>query len=120
MPEKSSYALDGIDRLIHEKARLSILSSLAAHPAGLVFTDLKDLCRLTDGNLSRHLTILQEARLISIHKSFQNNRPQTIARLSPLGQKRFTEYLTELEQIVSSALKSKRHPAPTPVRPKPA
>ena len=58
------FAYEGLDRVIHEKARLSIVTSLATHPGGLIFNDLKDLCALTDGNLSRHLQILSEAGLI--------------------------------------------------------
>ena len=53
------FAYEGLDRVIHEKARLSIVTSLATHPGGLIFNDLKDLCALTDGNLSRHLHILE-------------------------------------------------------------
>ena len=49
------YAYDGLDRVLHEKARLGIVTSLAARADGLLFTDLKNLCHLTDGNLSRHL-----------------------------------------------------------------
>jgi len=57
------FAYEGLDRVIHEKARLSVLTSLAAHPKGLVFGTLKQMCGLTDGNLSRHLQVLEEARL---------------------------------------------------------
>ena len=60
------FAYEGLDRVIHEKARLSVLTSLAAHPNGLLFGDLKQLCGLTDGNLSRHLQVLQEAKLVTI------------------------------------------------------
>jgi DNA-binding HxlR family transcriptional regulator len=58
------FAYDGLDRVIHEKARLSVLTSLVAHPKGLVFGELKRLCALTDGNLSRHLQVLHEASLV--------------------------------------------------------
>ena len=61
-----SYA--GLDRVMHEKARLGILASLAAHAGGLLFNDLKQLCSLTDGNLSRHLAVLSEAGLVEIWK----------------------------------------------------
>src|SRR3954463_6426901 len=86
------FAYDGIDRVIHEKARLSIVASLASHPDGLQFNDLKDLCTLTDGNLSRHLAVLQEAGLVDVKKSFKNNRPQTWCKLTAAGKKRFAEY----------------------------
>src|ERR1019366_1696723 len=60
------FAYDGLDRVIHEKARLSVLTSLVAHPKGLIFGDLRQMCGLTDGNLSRHLQVLQEAGLVAI------------------------------------------------------
>jgi len=81
------FAYEGLDRVIHEKARLSIVTSLATHPAGLIFNDLKDLCALTDGNLSRHLQILSEAGLIQIWKGFKDNRPQTLCMLTDDGRK---------------------------------
>lgn len=97
------FAYDGLDRIIHEKARLSVLTSLIAHPRGLVFGDLKQLCGLSDGNLSRHLQILQEAGLVDITKGFDNNRPQTTCRISATGRKQYLEYLTVLEQVVRDA-----------------
>jgi len=71
------FAYAGLDRVIHERARLSVLTSLVAHPKGLLFADLKQLCALTDGNLSRHLQVLQEAKLVEVLKGFNHNRPQT-------------------------------------------
>jgi DNA-binding transcriptional ArsR family regulator len=97
------FAYEGIDRVIHEKARLSIVASLAAHPEGLVFNDLKELCALTDGNLSRHLAVLQEAGVVKVEKSFQGNRPQTWCKLTGAGRKRFAEYVGELERVVADA-----------------
>ncbi len=102
------FAYEGLDRVIHEKARLSIVTSLTTHPAGLLFNDLKDLCALTDGNLSRHLQILAEAGLIQIWKSFKDNRPQTLCRLTELGRKRFLEYVTVLENVVTDALSTEK------------
>lgn len=98
------YSFDGIDRVLHEKARLGILTSLLAHRDGLVFGQLRDLCALTDGNLSRHLTTLQEAGLVEIWKGFKGKRPQTLVRLTAEGRKRFLEYLSLLESIVNGAL----------------
>ena len=112
------YAYDGLDRVMHEKARLGILTSLAARADGLLFTDLKDLCQLTDGNLSRHLTVLQEAGLVEIWKGFKGRRPQTLCRLTDDGRKRFVEYVSVLENVVSDALeaakdgRNKKRPAP--------
>jgi DNA-binding MarR family transcriptional regulator len=97
------FAYDGLDRVIHEKARLSVLTSLVAHPKGLVFGDLKQMCGLTDGNLSRHLQVLDEARLIAIEKGYDHNRPQTICRITAQGRRRYLEYLKVLEQVVQDA-----------------
>lgn len=100
------FAYDGLQRVIHEKARLSIMASLAAHPEGLLFNDLKALCALTDGNLSRHLQLLQESELVEVWKGFKNNRPQTLCRLTADGRKRFLEYIAELEKVVADAMES--------------
>ena len=101
--EQGRFAYEGLDRVIHEKARLSVLTSLVAHPRGLVFGDLKQMCGLTDGNLSRHLQVLQEAGLVAIEKGYDHNRPQTVVRLTPDGRARYLEYLEVLEQVVRDA-----------------
>ena len=103
---EAPFAFDGLDRVMHEKARLGVLASLMAHPNGLAFADLKQLCGLTDGNLSRHLQVLQEAGLVEISKAFENNRPQTTCRLTRSGRKRFLDYLAVLEQVVRDAAKT--------------
>lgn len=108
------FAYDGLDRVIHEKARLGIVASLATHPSGLVFNDLKELCSLTDGNLSRHLQILSEAGLVQIWKGFKDNRPQTLCQLTDDGRRRFVEYVGVLENVVTDALGAAKQPAATP------
>ena len=100
------FAFEGLDRVMHEKARLGLLSSLVAHPKGLAFSDLKQLCGLTDGNLSRHLQVLQEAGLVEISKSFEGNRPQTLCVLTRSGRRRFLDYLALLEQLVRDAART--------------
>lgn len=100
---KGRFSYEGLDRVIHEKARLSVLTSLAAHPKGLPFPDLKRLCGLTDGNLSRHLSVLNEADLVSLEKGISQNRPQTVCRLTNSGRERFVGYLAVLEQVVRDA-----------------
>jgi DNA-binding transcriptional ArsR family regulator len=97
------FAYEGLDRVIHERARLSILTSLITNPKGVTFNDLKRLCSLTDGNLSRHLRVLKMARIIEIAKGYESNRPTTICRITPAGRKRYLEYLTTLEQVVRDA-----------------
>lgn len=104
------YAYDGLDRIIHEKARLSIVASLAGHSEGLLFNELKELCALTDGNLSRHLAILQEADIVQTWKGTRNKRPQTLARLTHQGRLRFLEYVTRLERVVADASRLTEQP----------
>jgi DNA-binding transcriptional ArsR family regulator len=98
------FAYDGLERVLHEKARLGILTSLVTRPEGVLFTELKRLCALTDGNLSRHLEVLREAGLVEVWKGFENRRPQTLCRLSPEGRQRFVAYLEQLEQVVRDAM----------------
>lgn len=100
------FAYDGLDRVIHEKARLGMLTSLMAHPKGLAFADLKQLCGLTDGNLSRHLQVLQEAGLVEVTKGYEGNRPHTTCRLTKAGRRRFLDYLAVLEGLVRDAAKA--------------
>jgi len=102
-PHAGRYAYEGLDRILHEKARLGILTSLAARPAGLVFSELKDLCSLTDGNMSRHLQVLEEAGIVEVWKGYQERRPRTLLRLTAEGRKRFLSYLAELERVVRDA-----------------
>jgi DNA-binding HxlR family transcriptional regulator len=107
------FAYEGLDRVIHERARLSVLTSLITHPKGVIFNDLKQLCSLTDGNLSRHLRVLEEEKMVAIVKGHDHNRPQTICRITPAGRKRYLEYLSTLEQVVKDAAKgTKDEPAP--------
>src|ERR1700710_2239378 len=101
--DNAPFSYEGLDRVMHEKARLGLLTSLMAHPKGLAFGDLKQMCGLTDGNLSRHLQVLQEAGLIAIEKGYDHNRPQTIVRVTPEGRQRYLDYLEVLEQVVRDA-----------------
>jgi DNA-binding transcriptional ArsR family regulator len=104
-PDQSGrFAYEGLDRVLHEKARLGIMTSLVTRPEGLLFSELKHLCALTDGNLSRHLDVLREAGLVEVWKGFENRRPQTLCRLSPEGRQRFLTYLAELEQVIRDAM----------------
>src|SRR5438067_7855913 len=110
--EPGRYAYDGVDRVLHEKARLGIMTSLITHPEGLVFGELKQLCALTDGNLSRHLDVLHKAGLVEIAKAFERRRPQTTCRLTPLGRQRFREYLANLERVIRDAATEQQAEAP--------
>jgi DNA-binding MarR family transcriptional regulator len=91
-----------LDRLIHEKGRLAILSMLAASPE-LSFTELREALGMTDGNLTTHIRTLQQAGYLSVTKSFQNNRPLTTCALTAAGRKAFTHYINLLERIVRQA-----------------
>ena len=99
------FAYEGLDRVIHERARLSVLTSLITHPAGLTFNELKQLCSLTDGNLSRHLRVLENAKIVEIVKGHERNRPLTVCRITAAGRKRYLDYLSTLEQVVRDAAK---------------
>lgn len=116
------FSYDGLDRLIHEKARLGMLTSLMAHPKGLAFAELKRLCGLTDGNLSRHLQVLQEAGMVEVTKGYEANRPHTTCRLTKVGRRQFLDYLAVLEQLVRDAAKAAGHadPLPAGLRTRPA
>ena len=89
-----------LDRVIHEKGRLAIMSALAATPE-LSFTELRDTLGMTDGNLTTHIRILQQEGFISVAKSYQNNRSLTTCSLTKAGRKAFAGYIDLLEQIVS-------------------
>jgi DNA-binding MarR family transcriptional regulator len=102
--QQGRFAYEGLDRVLHEKARLGIMTSLVTRPEGLLFGELKRLCALTDGNLSRHLDVLHDAGLVEVWKGFENRRPQTLCRLSPEGRQRFLAYLEELEQVIRDAM----------------
>jgi DNA-binding transcriptional ArsR family regulator len=106
MPEPKDtgrFAYDGLDRVLHEKARLGILTALVTRPEGLSFNDLSRLCDLTDGNLSRHLDVLAEAGLVKISKGYEGRRPHTTCALTATGRKRFREYLEQLEKVLRDA-----------------
>jgi DNA-binding MarR family transcriptional regulator len=108
----SPFAYDGLDRVIHERARLGVLTCLVTHPKGLPFPEMKKLCALTDGNLNRHLQVLQEANLVNLTKGPDRNRPQTFYRITALGRKRYLEYLAVLEQVILDGAAAVKAPLP--------
>ena len=111
------FAYDGLDRVLHEKARLGILTSLVANPDGLKFNELRTLCTLTDGNLSRHLKALEEANLIRMEKGSEEKRPRTVCHVTNEGRERFLAYLHELEAVVADAAEAAKKPADGDARP---
>ena len=88
-----------LDRVIHEKGRLAIMSMLAASPE-LSFTEMRDALSMTDGNITTHIRTLQESGYLSVTKSFQNNRPLTTCALTAAGKRAFAHYINLLEQII--------------------
>jgi DNA-binding transcriptional ArsR family regulator len=91
---------EGIDKLIHERARLGIMSSLAA--AGpMTFSELKETLGMSDGNLSVHARVLEEAGYIRIEKQFVGRKPRTTMSLTAKGTAAFKNYVAYLESIVT-------------------
>jgi predicted ArsR family transcriptional regulator len=88
-----------LDRVIHEKGRLAIMSLLAASPQ-LSFTEMRGTLNMTDGNLTAHIRTLHEAGYVSVTKAFQEGRPLTTYSLTRQGRKAFASYIDLLEQIV--------------------
>jgi len=88
-----------LDRVIHERMRLAIVSALAVNDA-LRFNDLKRLLNATDGNLSVHARKLEDARYISCEKSFEGRMPKTEYRLTAAGRKAFEKYIARMESLI--------------------
>ncbi len=88
-----------LDRVIHEKGRLAIMSMLAATPE-LSFTELRDTLGMTDGNITTHIRTLQESGYLAVSKSYEKNRPLTTCSLTAAGRKAFAGYIDLLEQIL--------------------
>ena len=93
-----------LDRVIHEKGRLAIMSALAATPQ-LSFTEMRDTLNMTDGNLTAHMRTLQDAGYVSVTKEFHGGRPLTTFSLTSPGKKAFTSYIDLLEQIIKQTRK---------------
>ncbi len=112
--QKGRFAYPELDRVLHERARLGILSCLIAGNGPVAFADLKELCDLTDGNLSRHLKALEEAGIITLDREEKDGaRPTTWIAFSRGGRKRFLDYVDVLDSIVrnSSIAKGAKRPA---------
>jgi DNA-binding transcriptional ArsR family regulator len=103
MKENNDNVYEALERIFHEPNRLSIMSAVCAADAGISFIDLKDTCNLTDGNLNRHLKVLEEAGAIRIEKAFVDNKPRTTICISETGLTRFTEYLSALNEVLNKA-----------------
>ncbi|MFA5203318.1 MAG: transcriptional regulator [Lentisphaeria bacterium] len=103
MPVKNTAPYDALEKIFHEPNRLAIMSALCAAPGGLPFNDLKAACKLTDGNLSRHLAVLEEAGAVRVKKSFVGVKPRTTVFITEAGLDRFNDYLAALEEVLEQA-----------------
>ncbi|MBK8974641.1 MAG: transcriptional regulator [Planctomycetes bacterium] len=101
--QDGAFAYEGLDRALHEKARLGMLTALLAHPDGLGFVELRALCDLTDGNLNRHVKVLVDAQLVTVRKHVAGGRRRTTVRLTARGRTSFLRYLDELERVIRDA-----------------
>ena len=96
-------AIDELDRVFHEKARLGIMTTMVGSPDGLNFNELKQLCELTDGNLNRHLKVLVDTGILSVKKTGQGRNTNSDYRLTPKGRRAFERYLAALETVLNAA-----------------
>ena len=101
--ERPPQPIPDLDRLIHPRIRLGIISALAAADSPLTFNDLKTLLQTTDGNLSVHARKLEEAKYIACTKSFDGRMPRTEYTLTPAGRKAFDKYLDHMEAILQAS-----------------
>ena len=108
-----------LERLFHEPSRLAILSALCAARNGLSFTELRDACHLTDGNLNRHLKALEEDGVVKIHKAFVDDKPRTTVALTRDGLTRFSLYLDTLSAVLQDARRAARQEQTHPRSPFP-
>jgi len=99
----TANAFDALTRLFHEPKRLAIMSALCGADRAMTFNELKAVCDLTDGNLSRHLTTLEKSRAVKIKKSFVGVKPRTTVSVTAEGRRRFIEYLDALEEVLRGA-----------------
>ena len=99
-------ALNDLDRVFHEKARLGILTTIVGSPGGLNFNELKELCDLTDGNLNRHLKVLVDSGVLSVKKTGQGRATNSLYKLTAKGKKAFSRYLDALECLLQTARQS--------------
>jgi DNA-binding MarR family transcriptional regulator len=95
------HALPHLDRIIHERMRLGIVSALAVNDS-LTFNELKRLLQTTDGNLSVHARRLEEAEYIACTKSFEGRMPKTEYKLTPGGRRAFERYLNHMEALIQA------------------
>jgi DNA-binding MarR family transcriptional regulator len=94
---------DALEKIFHEPNRLAIMSAVCASDGGLSFNELKETCNLTDGNLNRHLKVLEDAGAVRIEKKFVDAKPRTTVVITDKGLDRFNEYLLALSEVLKKA-----------------
>lgn len=97
---------DALEKIFHEPNRLAIMSHLCAAEGGMSFGELRNACNLTDGNLNRHLKVLEEAGAVRIAKKFVDDKPRTTIAISGTGLDRFSQYLAALSDVLTKASKA--------------
>lgn len=102
---------DALGKVFHEPSRMAILSVLCTSREGMTFTELRDRCGLTDGNLNRHIKTLEEAGIVRCKKAFVNDKPRTTVMLTSSGAKRFQAYLDALTVVLKQAKSAMRREA---------
>ena len=95
--------IDLLGRIFHEPSRMAIVSVLCASRGGMTFTELRDRCGLTDGNLNRHVKALEEEGVVRCAKAFVDAKPRTTVKLTASGTKRFKAYLDALTEVLAQA-----------------
>lgn len=111
MNPNRSERFDVLEKVFHEPNRMAILSVLCAAREGIAFTELRDRCGLTDGNLNRHIKVLEEEGIVRCTKAFVNGKPRTTVLLTASGTKRFQAYLDALTDVLKQAKSAMRHEA---------
>ena len=106
MNKEKENPFDELKKIFHEPKRMAIMSALCAADSGLSFTELKQQCDISDGNLNRHLKVLGEAGAVNVRKKFVGVKPRTTVYLSEKGINQFNEYLTALSQVLNQALEA--------------
>jgi DNA-binding transcriptional ArsR family regulator len=104
---EAEYAFSGLDRLLHAPARLSIVTALYANKRGMTFSQLKHACRLSDGNLSRHVSRLETGLIVESQKKFVDRIPRTTFRLTAHGTARFEDYIDSIRRIINAQTESR-------------
>lgn len=106
MSKKTENPYDSLERIFHEPKRLAMIAAVAESEEGLSFSEIKEACGLTDGNLNRHLKLLEEEKIVIAKKSLAGNRARTMVRLSASGRRKFVKYLESLEEALKQAAQS--------------